>query len=135
MSRKTQIIIEKGKDGTYSAYPAKLKALIIGEGRTAGEAKKDFLASYAEVLAYYKEEGKRVPEELENLSFEYKYDLTAFFNYFDFINVSKFAKSVGIEPSLMRHYKLGGTSISESQKAKIEKGIHSLAKELHQVSL
>lgn len=133
--KQTTIIIEKGKDGTYSAYPLSLKTTIIGEGATATEAKEDFLNSYNEIISYYKEEGKAIPSELVNLSFAFKYDLSAFFNCFGFINVSKFAETIGIEPSLMRHYKTGGTSISQTQAKKIEKGIHDLANELKNVSL
>ena len=132
---KTIIIIEKGQDGTYSVYPKDLKATFIGEGNTVEEAKKDFFNSYNEILSYYSDKGLPVPEELKDLEFEYKFDLAAFFNYFNFINVSKFAESIGMEPSLMRHYKVGGISISSKQKKKIETEIHCLAHELGQIAL
>lgn len=129
------IIIEKGTDGTCSAYPSTLKTTIIGEGATADEAKKDFLNSYQEMMEYYKDTGNEMLAELVDLEFEFKYDLSAFFNCFNFINVTKFAEAVGIEPSLMRHYKVGKTSISRAQAKKIEKGIHHLASELSRVTL
>ena len=133
---KTEVItIEKGADGTYSAYTTTLSSVIVGEGNTAAEAKSDFENSYREVLAYYSEQEGGVPEELRDIAFEYKYDLSAFFSYFDFINVSKFAVSVGIEPSLMRHYKIGGTFISREQAKKIESGMHRLAEEMLNVTL
>lgn len=134
MSRET-IIIEKGADGTYSAYPSALKSTIIGEGNTAEEAKLDFFNSYKEVLESFTEEGEEIPSELKDLEFEFKYDLSAFFNCFNFINVTKFAEAVGIEPSLMRHYKVGKTNISRAQAKKIEKDIHYLASELSKVTL
>ena len=132
---KALIIIERGKDGTYSAYPAKLKTTIIGEGETAEVAKADFLNSYEEIKQYYLETGEQMPAELKDLEFEYKYDLAAFFSSFHFINVTKFARVVGVEPSLMRHYKIGDAGISMKQKRKIERGIHSLARELQNVTL
>ena len=132
---KALIIIERGQDGTYSAYPAKLNTTIIGEGETAEAAKADFLNSYEEIKQYYLEVGEEMPVELKDLDFEYRYDLAAFFNSFDFINVSKFAKAVGVEPSLMRHYKIGDAGISTKQKRKIERGLHSLARELQNVTL
>lgn len=132
---KVQIVIEKGDDGTYSAYPATLKTIIIGEGDTAEDAKSDFINSYNEIVAYYADSGESLPAELQDIEFEFKYDLSAFFNYFKFINASAFAKAIGVEPSLMRHYKVGKTSISEAQAKKIESGIHSLAKELQGVRL
>ena len=131
---KEIIIIEKGSDGTFSAYPSSIKDTIIGEGNTAEEAKSDFLNSYEELIQFYKEEG-RVPEYLENIEFEYTYDLSAFFSYFKFINVSKFAEAIGIEPSLMRHYKIGDARISREQAKRIENGIHVLASELQKVTL
>lgn len=134
MTRET-IIVEKGTDGTYSAYPSTLKSTIIGEGNTAEEAKLDFFNSYKEVLDSFTEDGEEIPSELKDLEFEFKYDLSAFFSCFNFINVTKFAEAVGIEPSLMRHYKVGKTSISRAQAKKIEKGIHYLASELSRVTL
>lgn len=134
MTRET-IIVEKGTDGTYSAYPSTLKSTIIGEGNTAEEAKLDFFNSYKEVLDSFTEDGEEIPSELKDLEFEFKYDLSAFFSCFNFINVTKFAEAVGIEPSLMRHYKVGKTSISRAQAKKIEKGIHHLASELSRVTL
>ena len=75
-----------------------------------------------------------VPEELLDIEFEYKFDLSALFNYFDFINTSKFAQYIGIDPSLMRHYKVGNTYISATQRKRIEDGIHSIAAELQQIT-
>ena len=75
------------------------------------------------------------PEELQELSFDYKYDISALFNAFDFINVSKFAQRIGVSPSLMRHYKGGDTYISDNQAKRIESGLHQLARELLSVTL
>lgn len=128
-------MIEKGKDGTYSIYPSGLDNIFIGEGNTAEEAKEDFLNSYREICETYESRGEQVPEELRDLEFEYRYDIPAFFNSFDFINVSRFARTIGVSPSLMRHYKSGDTYISDEQKKKIEDGIHTLATELSRVRM
>lgn len=64
---KALIIIERGQDGTYSAYPAKLNTTIIGEGETAEAAKADFLNSYEEIKQYYLEVGEDMPAELKDL--------------------------------------------------------------------
>lgn len=133
--KKETVIIEKGKDGSYSAYPSGLKTTIIGEGDSAKEAKADFLNSYDEIIEYYRSEEVSVPDELLNIEFDFRFDISAFFNYFNFINTSKFAESIGIEPSLMRHYKSGKTYISDGQRKKIEDGIHSMAAELQQITL
>ena len=54
---------------------------------------------------------------------------------FEFLNVSKLAKKIGINPSLMRHYKRGDTYISDAQADKIESCIHEIARELLSVTL
>ena len=132
---KTVIIIEKGADGTYSVYPDNLETVIVGEGNTVEEAKADFMNSYTEILEYYKDTGKDIPESLYDAEFEFKYDVSSLFNEFYFINVSKFAEWIGISPSLMRHYKSGDTYISDSQAKKIEDGLHRIAARLMSVTL
>ena len=67
--------------------------------------------------------------------FEYKYDLASFFDYFDWINISKLAVKAKINPSLMRQYKSRVTYASEKQSEKIQKSINKLGKELQAVRL
>lgn len=132
---KTVIIIEKGKDGTYSVYPDKSDIMMVGEGNSVEEAKADFLNSYKEMKEYYLESGKELPEVLSDTEFEFKYDVSSLFNEFYFINVSRFAEWIGVSPSLMRHYKSGDTYISDAQAKKIEEGLHKVAAELMAVTL
>lgn len=127
-------IIEKDGNG-YSVYTDNLKTVLHGSGASVAEAKAEMLAGYEDLLALYKEEGKPVPDELQDLSFTYKYDISAFFNAFDFLNASRFAERVGISPSLMRHYKGGNTYISSDQAKKIETGLHQIGRELLAVTL
>lgn len=86
-------------------------------------------------MIYYKEIGKQIPEELNDIVFEYKYDVASLFNYYDFINVSKFAKAAGINSSLMRQYKTGNQYISENQILKIEIALHKIAQEIAEIKL
>ena len=130
---KTIALIEKGKDGTFSIYTQYLKHTIVGEGHSVSEAKVDFLNSVREMLESYS--GKAIPDELEDLDFQYKYDLSSLFDYFKFFNVSQFAKIAGISSSLMRQYKTGNTYISEKQAGKIEKALHKIGEELTTVRL
>ena len=133
INMKTTALIEKGKDGTFGIFTPDIETTIIGEGRTVEEAKADFENSVMEVFQSY--EGEEMPEELKGISFEYKYDVASVFNYLDCINVSKLAKRIGMNASLLRQYRSGKTYISESQAAKIEKGLHVLGKEPLTVSL
>lgn len=131
---KALVIIEKDENG-FGAYTDNTSTVLIGEGKTVEEAKADMLACYQELLDMYAEDGESVPDDLVDLEFEYKYDISAMFNAFDFLNISKFAKRVGISPGLMRHYKVGDTYISAKQAHKIQEGLHEIAREFLSVSL
>jgi len=131
----TIALIEKGKDGTFGIFTPDIDSTIIGEGNTVAEAKADFENSVKEVVESYIEHGDELPEELKDIQFVYKYDVASIFNYYDWINVSRFAKKAGINPSLMRQYRMGKTYISENQTEKIEKTLHALGSELTEVVL
>lgn len=132
---RTTALIEKGKDGTFGIFTPDLKSTIIGEGKTVAEAKDDFNNSVNEVSLYFQESGQEMPDELQGIEFEFKYDLASLFNYYSFINVSKFAKIAGINASLMRQYKTGNQYISENQVLKIETALHKLANEISEIRL
>ena len=66
----------------------------------------------------------------ESIDIEYRYDLQSFFNYFDFFNASKLAKSIGINESQMRQYKNGLAFPNENTTKKILDKVHSIGKEL-----
>lgn len=71
-------IVEKGPEGRYSIYTHDMNHhIIIGEGSTVAEAKSDFENSLAEMIASYTDNGESIPEELNEPSFEYKYDLAS----------------------------------------------------------
>ncbi|MEI9944901.1 MAG: helix-turn-helix transcriptional regulator [Chitinophagaceae bacterium] len=72
---------------------------------------------------------------IEKVSFEHSYDLTVFFEQFDFLKQSKIAELAGINPGLLRQYASGVKYPSPGQARKIEKAVHQLAKELQSVSL
>lgn len=131
----TTALIERGKDGTFGIYTPDIEHTIVGEGNTVEEAKADFENSVIEVIQLYKDEGRELPSELKGIKFSYKYDIASLFNYYDWINVSKFAKRAGINSSLMRQYRMGNTYISENQTYKIENTLHALGKELAAINL
>jgi predicted RNase H-like HicB family nuclease len=131
----TTALIERGKDGTFGIFTPDINSTIIGEGNTVEEAKVDFENSVKEIFQFFKEDGKELPEELKGIEFVYKYDIASMFNYYDWINVSKFARKAGLNPSLMRQYRMGKTYISEKQINKIENTLHSLGNELAVIKL
>jgi hypothetical protein len=132
---KTIALIEQGKDGSFSIYTPELETTIIGSGKSVELAKIDFNNSVAEMIASYSETGRALPNELIDLTFEFKYDIASLFDYYNWINVTQFAKIAGINASLMRQYKKGLAYISEKQANKIEVALHKLGNELTAISL
>ena len=128
------VIIEKDENG-FGAYTDNLETVLYGDGKTVDEAKQSLMECYQEFVGMYKDDGVPVPDYLNDLKFEHKYDISALFNAFDFLNISKFAERVGISPGLMRHYKVGDTYISTKQAHKIQEGLHQIAREFLAVSL
>ena len=133
MKRRTALI-EIGKDGTFGVFSPDTKSVIIGEGNTVAEAKADFENSVKEIIQFCEEDGIKDPDDLKNITFVYKYDMPSFLNYYKYLNVTQFAKYAGINPSLMRQYKLG-QSASEKQVMKIQTAIHKIGQELSAVKL
>ena len=131
----TIALIERGKDGAFGVFTPEINSTIFGAGETVAEAKNDFENSVKEVIEAYAEHGDELPEELKGIKFIYKYDIASMFDYYDWINVSQFAKKAGINASLMRQYRMGKTYISENQTKKIQTTLHSLGKELLSVKL
>ena len=125
---KANIVFEMAKDGGCSCYM--LEEVpdfgLLGFGNTPQEAKADMLKAYEEINDLLVKEGK-TPIKLE---FVYHYDMKSFFEYFDFLNVSKIAERAGINPSLMRKYTSGVANAGEGQYLKLKKAINSIAKEL-----
>ena len=130
---KTTALIERGSDGRFSIYTPDLVSTIVGEGPTVAEAKADFENTLKEVIESFAEGDEM--GEFENLKIVYKYDVASVFNYFDFINATKFAKWAGINAGLMRQYKTSSAYISEAQAQKIERALHAIGRELTSVSL
>lgn len=122
------IVIEMASDGGFACYMQETipHFALLGYGDTAKEAKEDLLQSYEEIKEMLKEDGI----EVEELTFVWHYDIKSFFDYFDFLNVSKVAERAGINPSLMRKYTSGVANAGEGQYNKLKKAVDSFSKEL-----
>ena len=130
-----KVQIEKQDDGSYIAYNTTGNMLqLICTGETVAEAKSDFMNSMQEMIESCKEDGEAIPTALTEEP-EFFFDVSSLFEYYSVINVSAFAKLVGINDSLLRQYKRGGTYISDAQLGKIEAGIHQLGKEFSSLRL
>ena len=78
---KAKVLIEKDGNG-YSAVITNFKSTIFGEGRTVEEAKSDLMNSIEEIKESYASDGRESPDALDNITFEYQYDVSALFNAF-----------------------------------------------------
>ena len=133
---KVTAVIEMWDDKTISIYVPEFDGFSLnGQGKNVDEAKQSLHECIDEYVSMLKEQGNEVPESLNNVEFEYKYDIASFFDCFKFLSVSTFAKYAGINPSLMRQYKRRIAFASESQKAKIEDAIHRAGSELCAVKI
>ena len=120
------VTIEKEKDGTYIAYNVdESPYTLIGRGATVKEAKADFANSMQEIKESEEERGGAAAPILSAAP-AFRFDLSSLFEYYSMLNVSAFARYLGINETLMRQYKKGNTYISDVQLQKIEYGLHRL---------
>lgn len=132
----TLAVVEMWDDKTISIYAPDFDGFNLnGQGRTLEEAKQSLIECVDNYKTMFKEKGESIPASLNEIEFEYKYDLASFLEGFKFINISAFAKYADINPSLMRQYKRRIAFASEAQTAKIERAIHRLGDELMAVRL
>ncbi len=127
------LIVERNTEGWYGVYCNEIPG-VTGFAETEEEAIADFKTAVQEALSDYMDEDGNYPEWYsEDIEFKLLYDLATFFDSFRFINISEFAKEVGINESLMRKYKTGAAFASAKQKAKIQKGYNRLLTRLSRV--
>lgn len=130
---KLNAVIERGQDGGFAVCVREMPWL-LGYGKTEDEAKTDFLEVFDEQVQFYEDKHNCTPDWAD-AEIVYTYDLSAFFIAFPFINVSEFARYVGINPSLMRKYKQGLASASEKQLSIIQRSIDHMVSHLKSVQL
>ena len=119
---KINLIIEKGEDG-------KLWGRI--------DFRNNLMTDFAATVEMLEKKMRKLIKDFYDVDvvFDYSYDVSAFFENFDFLNQTKIADLSGINPSLLRQYASGVKHPSAQQAKKIEIVIHKLAKELKSVSL
>lgn len=133
MKLKVTAILEMTQDGMFSCSVTENLGNygIAGYGKSADEAREDMLACYEEMKEINSEEGIETPE----LEFCYKYDMQAFFDKFNFFNISKIASVAGINESQMRRYAKGISKASDIQYQKLSVAVNKIKEELYSVSL
>lgn len=137
LKMKITAIIERNDNGFYAiTSPDVVSGCHFGGyGYSVAEAKTDFMEGISESLETAKELGKEVSVSPQDIEVEYRYDLPSFFNFFDFINISAFAKRAGVNESKMRAYKAGVASASEKTLQKILVAVKAMGAELSAATL
>ena len=119
---KINLIIEKSEDGKLW-------------GRV--DFRNNLMTDFAATVEMLEKKMRKLIKDFHDVDavFDHSYDVSAFFENFDFLNQTKIADLSGINPSLLRQYASGVKHPSVQQAKKIEMVIHKLAKELKSVSL
>lgn len=108
-----------------------VNASVLGRGNTANAAIADMLQGWEDIKTDLKDDGVGIP----SIDIEYTFDIGAFFNYYDFINVAGVSREIGISPAVMRQYATGARKPSQKRKARIIEGVKSLAKKIELTSV
>jgi predicted RNase H-like HicB family nuclease len=131
-----EVIIEKSENELWGRIESPGHFLLTTVGSTTAAV----LDNLRDLIKDYKEhEGKDdkiwKKTDLTKVNFDIRYDLQAFFDEHNFLNISEVAKRAGINTSLVRAYAAGVKHPSATQAKKIEDTLHRLATELQGVSL
>ena len=131
-SKKINVVIERGIDGSFSAYIAddNCEFGCIGEGKSVEETKADFMKAVGEMQEVYAEEGSKFPD----VEFDFIYDIASFLNYYAYaFSLAGLARITGVNQGQLSHYVTGRRRPSKSTVEKIEQSLHDFANEIGQV--
>ena len=131
-SKKINVVIERGIDGSFSAYIAddNCEFGCIGEGKSVEETKADFMKAVGEMQEVYAEEGSKFPD----VEFDFIYDMASFLNYYAYaFSLAGLARITGVTQGQLSHYVTGRRRPSKSTVEKIEQSLHDFANEIGQV--
>jgi predicted RNase H-like HicB family nuclease len=125
---KRVVYVERGKGkGNFSCFaPEPVGTFgLAGYGKTAREAMADIKVSLQEYKEMEAEEGREVPD----VEFDFRLDVGSFFDYYP-IDVTAFAKYIGMNASVLRQYIASLREPREPQMIKIREGIKLFANDL-----
>jgi hypothetical protein len=132
-TEKIEIIIEKNDGLLWGRVEEKGNFMPTPYGETAAKV----VANLKELIVdYIKHEGNKdtfwSKLDLNNLEFEFKYDLESYFQEHNYLKISSVAEQAGMNPGLVRQYASGVKYPSREQADKIRQAIKKIAKELMQ---
>lgn len=125
---KMLAIVERGKGkGNFTCFtPGSIEKCGFGGGGTsARKVMEDTYLSVQEMREIKAEEGVTIPE----IEFDFRFDVGSFFDYYP-IDVTAFAKYIGMNPSTLRLYVAGLRNPKEEAIKRIREGIDKLSRDL-----
>lgn len=128
MKQRITAHIECGTDGKYSVYfNENLPFGCFGEGKTADEAKEDFIGTFnAFRLDHLERTGENVEAE-----FDFVYDASAFLQHYkNILTLSGLSKMTGINKEQLSQYVRGLRHPSPRTQERIKAGVQRFAQEL-----
>lgn len=132
---KVKAFVAREKDGSYSIYTDEKAVLnygLAGEGKTVEEAISDWNGTYLSMKESYERRGLPFKEA----DFSFVYDVPSFLSYYgNLISFKGLSKITGISAAQLSQYSTGYRHPSPKTTAKIQNGLHIIAKELSQVTL
>jgi hypothetical protein len=132
---KVNVVIERGLDGTFSAYIENnsFTFALLGEGKTVEATMEDFLIGRDEMRELFEELGKPFPE---NLEYVFKYDTASFLAYYSkVLSLAGLGRLTGVAQGQLSHYVTGRRKPSQKTVEKIERSLHAFAAEIGRVQL
>jgi len=131
---KIVVYVEKSEDGTYWGTSQNYEGIVSTFGNTFEELKTNFEQALLDNLTIAKETKEPYVDNYNKVCFDYKMDLSSFFNLFKGVSIQAIAEKSSLNPSLVRQYKNGIKTASIEQTKKIETAVHQLGQELLSVS-
>ena len=133
--KNIDVIIEKGKKGFWGRIEG-FDFLPVTVGKSVAEV----LDNLKKLITDYLENEGRNDRQWRNFDaltteLVLHYDLRAFFDEYDFLNVSSIAQKAKINRSLLSQYVAGIKHPSTAQAKKVEAAVHQLADKMNKVLL
>jgi hypothetical protein len=95
----------------------------------------NLLIDKAETLEQLQENMKKLLADFHDLDpatvvFDLSYDLSSFFEMYNYLKISEIAKVAGLNSGLLRHYVAGSKTASKAQMHKIQEALWVVGKQL-----
>ena len=132
---QVKAFIAREKDGTYSIFvddKAPINYGLVGEGNTVEEAIAEWNKTYEAMKQSYAEDNMPFVEA----QFSFVYDVASFLAYYGgLLSFKGLAKLTGVSAAQLSQYATGYRNPSPKTTARIQQGLHSLARDLSQIAL